>query len=71
MLLGYFSAWKRTKEQWDRNLQAATLQDREPEPELKKFILKNMNIPTMESYLENMRDEYWETWEKREYKPGH
>ena len=66
-----FAAWKTVKMKWELALEQAHLQVLEEEPKLKQFEPKNVNLPILDEYSEDLGEEYWTRWVKSQRQPDH
>ena len=57
------------KKKWEIALEQANLQVLEEAPKLKLFEPKNLNLPILSEYSDNMGEKYWESWVKMPYAP--
>jgi hypothetical protein len=58
------AAWMTVKWKWELALEQAHLQVLEEAPKLKQFDPKNLNLPILGEYSDNMGEEYWDSWVK-------
>ena len=63
------TAWKAKRERWDEMIEFVSTRVKEQADETKEFKPKNKNIPVLESYSDELGEEYWSHWEKTHYEP--
>jgi hypothetical protein len=63
-----FIAWKTVKTKWELALEQANRKALEEVPKLKSFDPKNTNLPILETFTEDIGEDYWTSWVKKPYK---
>ena len=63
------AAWKAKRERWEEMIEFVSTRVKEEADEPKEFNPKNKNIPILETYSDELGDEYWSKWEKMQYEP--
>ena len=63
------AAWKAKRERWEEMIEFVSTRVKEEADEPKEFNPKNKNIPVLETYSDELGDEYWSKWEKMQYEP--